>query len=154
MKKCHCRTHPFDYDSPKSFEIRVTERDCDVPNCSNNYRNLKASNHLPDWSWYINPQPVRPNPSRCKYRSQSILEYLLRKFTQSSIDGVNKISSAKNWFQRIMWMLVLSFCILGFGFQTLTFLRIYYSKPSVVQIEVENDGMADFPAVTVCNTNR
>ncbi|KAG8191065.1 hypothetical protein JTE90_008379 [Oedothorax gibbosus] len=155
MKKCHCRTHPLNYDSPKTVEIRVTERDCDVPNCVNNSRNLKASNQVPGWSWYMNSQPLRSNRSRTnKYRSQSIFGYLLRKLSESSISGVNKIFSAKNWFQRILWILVLAFCIVGFGYQTLKFLRIYYKKPSVVQTEVENDGMADFPAVTVCSTNR
>lgn len=155
MRRSHGRTHPLGYDPRKTFEIRVTEKECDVHNCPNNYRTAgRMDPHPPDWTWYLNPQPLRADTTRPKYHNKSVFGYLVKSIADSSISGLNKVFSSENWFQRLVWSLVLVFCLVGFGYQTLKFLRIYHRKPSVVQIDVENDGLADFPAVTICNTNR
>lgn len=142
----------MDYDTRKRLEIRITERDCDVPYCPNNY---KHQQHLddPNWSLYTAPLPNYKSP-RSRQLDQSILGYIVKALAASSISGVNKVFESKTWLQRTLWLIVLTLCLSGFAYQTYQFSVLYRKKPSVVQIQVENDGLAEFPAVTLCNTNR
>ncbi|XP_071035751.1 acid-sensing ion channel 4-A-like isoform X2 [Parasteatoda tepidariorum] len=113
-----------------------------------------------DWIFYATPQVI--GGCRCKNKTQqnresynqSVTRFLLRSLAKSSISGVNSVVSAKNPLQRVVWAVVLVCCLSGFSYQTYHFTKLYNEKPSVVQIEVENDGLAEFPSVTFCNTNR
>ncbi|GFS89600.1 uncharacterized protein NPIL_315571 [Nephila pilipes] len=153
MRHCTCKTYPLDYDPRKTLEIRISEAECDNINCSNNKSNLQMDD--PDWSLYTTPLSTTiRSGSRSKHFSQSVFKYIVRALSESSISGVNKLFSAKSQFQRFLWALVLVACLSGFSYQTYHFSILYRRKPSVVQIEVENDGLAEFPAITLCNTNR
>ncbi|XP_055931842.1 acid-sensing ion channel 4-A-like [Argiope bruennichi] len=152
MKHCICKTYPLDYDPRKTLEIRITERECDVPNCPNNYKHQQQFDD-PDWSLYATPHTNRSTP-RSKHFDQSVFSYIVKALSDSSISGVNKVFASKTSVQRILWFIVLTGCLSGFAYQTYKFSVLYRKKPSVVQIEVENDGLAEFPAITLCNTNR
>ncbi|XP_035209181.1 acid-sensing ion channel 4-A-like [Stegodyphus dumicola] len=80
--------------------------------------------------------------------------FFWKQIAKSTISGINSVALAKNKPQRWSWFIVLAGCIIGFAYQTLSFSTLYNSKPTVVQIEVENDGLVEFPAVTICNLNR
>ncbi|KAF8795506.1 Acid-sensing ion channel 5 like protein [Argiope bruennichi] len=149
MKHCVCKTYPLDYDPRKTLKIRITERECDVPN---NYKHQKPFEDL-DCSLYATPHANRSTP-RSKYFDQSVFSYIVKALSDSSISGVNKVFASKTSVQKILWFIVLSGCLSGFAYQTYNFSVLYRKKPSVVQIEVENDGLAEFPAITLCNTNR
>ncbi|GBM16177.1 hypothetical protein AVEN_126444-1 [Araneus ventricosus] len=152
MKHCVCKTYPLDYDPRKTLEIRITERECDVSNCPNNYKNQQNLDD-PDWSMYATPHENRRSP-RSRQSDQSVFRYIVKALSDSSISGVNKLFSSKTLLQKTLWLIVLTSCLSGFSYQTYQFSKLYRKKPSVVQIEVENDGLAEFPAVTLCNTNR
>ncbi|CAL1270938.1 unnamed protein product [Larinioides sclopetarius] len=152
MKYCVCKTYPLDYDPRKTLEIRITERECDVPNCSNNYKHQQNLDS-PDWSMYTNPHANKRSP-RSRELDQSVFRFIVKALAESSISGVNKLFSSKSLLQRAIWFIVLTCCLSGFAYQTYQFSKLYRKKPSVVQIEVENDGLAEFPAVTLCNNNR
>lgn len=145
MAKNYRKTYPS-HGRATCLEIQIAEMESKN---SNYYRNISGASQSPEWSWYDTQNGIQP-----MYNSPSISRYLVRSLAESSVNGVNRVASAKTGFQRVLWMLVLSICLGGFGYQTFEFLSIYYSKPSVVQIEVDNDGLVAFPAITFCNNNR
>lgn len=114
-----------------------------------------------EWVYRITPESsyIRyynsgSSTSRSLDYSISVYKFFGQSLAKSSINGINNCASTSNVFGKIIWLLVFCFCAAGFGYQASGFYSLYRSKPSVVQIEVENDGEVDFPAVTVCNTNR
>lgn len=146
MRKNHRKTYPS-HGTTTCRKIRIPEKE---PDYSNYYRHTNVADQRPEWSWYMDTQTgIQP---MCN--GPSIFRYLVRNLAESSVSGVNRVASAKNGCQRLLWILVLGFCLGGFGYQTFEYMSIYYSKPSVVQIGVENNGMMSFPAVTFCNNNR
>ncbi|GIX84064.1 uncharacterized protein CEXT_226871 [Caerostris extrusa] len=149
MKYCMCKTYPLNYDARKTVEIRISDGHCDVANCpNNNYRQQPSED--PDWSLYTTPLATRTKSSpRSKHQDQSVWKFTIKALSESSISGVNKLFSANTRIQRFIWLLVLVCCLSGFSYQTYHFSILYRKKPSVVQIEVENDGLAEFPAVTL-----
>ncbi|GFR01606.1 uncharacterized protein TNCT_334111 [Trichonephila clavata] len=153
MRHCICKTYPLDYDPKKTLEIRISEAECDNIHCPNNQTHLQVDD--PDWSLYTTPLSTTiKSGSRSKYFNQSVSKFIVKALSQSSISGVNRLFSSKTRLQRFIWALVLFVCLSGFWYQTYHFSILYRRKPSVVQIAVENDGLAEFPAVSLCNTNR
>lgn len=43
--------------------------------------------------------------------------------------------------------------IVGCMYQCFSFLTIFFKYPTTVEMNITNDNIMDFPAVTVCNTN-
>ncbi|GFY43712.1 CUB domain-containing protein [Trichonephila inaurata madagascariensis] len=153
MRHCICKTYPLDYDPKKTLEIRISEAECDNIHCPNNQKHLQVDDL--DWSLYATPLSTTiKSGSRSKYFNQSVSKFIVKALSQSSISGVNRLFSSKTRLQRFIWALVLIVCLSGFWYQTYHFSILYRRKPSVVQIAVENDGLAEFPAVSLCNTNR
>ena len=111
------------------------------------YRTSSASSFIR----YTNRESSR---SRNADYSISVFQYFSQSLAKSSIAGISNCFSTANAFGKLIWLLMFVLCAGGFGYQASRFYALYRTKPSVVQIEVENDGEVDFPAVTVCNTNR
>ncbi|XP_022251642.1 uncharacterized protein LOC111087839, partial [Limulus polyphemus] len=45
-------------------------------------------------------------------------------------------------------------CLTGFLWQGVKFLQLYYSYPTSVQIDIGRGDTLEFPAITICHTNR
>lgn len=103
--------------------------------------NNKYTNHTPSSS------------ERTNYNI-SVFRFFITSLAKSSINGISNSTSTGNLIGRLIWIIVFIGCLSGFLYQASHFYRLYKTNPTVVQIEVENDGEVDFPAVTVCNTNR
>ena len=103
---------------------------------------------------YIKHNNHNPVNSETKRYSNSVLHYFIKSLANSSISGISNSISTKNVIGKIIWIVVFVGCVSGFLYQASHFYHLYQSNPTVVQIEVENDGEVDFPAITVCNTNR
>lgn len=43
--------------------------------------------------------------------------------------------------------------VIGCMYQCFSFLTIYFKYPTTVEMNVTNDNVMDFPAITVCNSN-
>lgn len=82
---------------------------------------------------------------------KKIGKQLLKK---SSLYPVSQLVRAKSTLQKIWWMIVLLLCVFGSIYQISEFLRSYLEYPVVIDLNVENNLVLDFPAVTVCNLNR
>ncbi|XP_054706911.1 acid-sensing ion channel 4-A-like [Uloborus diversus] len=159
MRECVCGRYPREPDPRKIVPVRFAEPNREYGGYPIHLRSLDKDKTL-DWSWYIashlpssklkglkSPDP-EPN------ENLTVFQYFVTALSKSSISGVTGVTAATNVLRRILWAVVLSLCLIGFAYQTYHFSQMYMSKPSVVQIEVENDGLAEFPAITLCNTNR
>lgn len=82
---------------------------------------------------------------------KKIGKQLLKK---SSLYPLSQLVHAKSYLRKIWWMFVLLVGILGSIYQIAAFLLKYLEYPVVVDLNVENKFVLDFPAVTVCNLNR
>ena len=87
-------------------------------------------------------------------RSISVYRYFVNALAMSSINGVSNWAKSKTGIWKFLWLLVIICCAAGYGFQTFTFYSRYRSNPTLVQLQVENDGQVEFPAVSICNANR
>ncbi|KAK3869267.1 hypothetical protein Pcinc_025414 [Petrolisthes cinctipes] len=76
------------------------------------------------------------------------------EFAQSfSAHGFGKIYGSRQWLRRGLWVCVCLF-MLGYGsYQCYKVMAEYLTYPKKVTIGVEEDTIAEFPAVTVCNLN-
>lgn len=97
--------------------------------------------------------PITTSSEKTDYNI-SVFSFFIASLAKSSINGISNSTSTGNVIGRLIWIVVFIGCVSGFLYQASHFYRLYKSNPTVVQIEVENDGEVDFPAVTVCNTNR
>ncbi|GIY18264.1 acid-sensing ion channel 5 [Caerostris darwini] len=80
-----------------------------------------------------------------------VLNSLVKK---SSVPAFSRVGQAEAKPQRIFWLSVLLMCLCGCGYETSSFLRTFFQYPVLIDVETENSGTLDFPAVTVCNLNR
>lgn len=99
------------------------------------------------------PNQITTDSEKTDYKI-SVFRFFITSLAKSSINGISNSTSTGNLIGRLVWIIVFIGCVSGFLYQASHFYRLYKSNPTVVQIEVENDGEVDFPAVTVCNTNR
>ncbi|GIY11217.1 FMRFamide-activated amiloride-sensitive sodium channel [Caerostris extrusa] len=81
--------------------------------------------------------------------------YLLNSLVKkSSVPAFSRAGQAEAKPQRIFWLSVLLMCLCGCGYETNRFLGIFIQYPVLIDVETENSGTLNFPAVTVCNLNR
>ncbi|GIY18266.1 amiloride-sensitive sodium channel subunit alpha [Caerostris darwini] len=92
-----------------------------------------------------------PYVSSEELSSTYLLSSLVKK---SSVPAFSRVGQAEAKPQRIFWLSVLLLCLCGCGYETSRFLRTFFQYPVLIDVETENSGTLDFPAVTVCNLNR
>ncbi|KAG8197252.1 hypothetical protein JTE90_007504 [Oedothorax gibbosus] len=71
----------------------------------------------------------------------------------SVITGVPQIVATKNNFRKILKTYVFFVCVTGFFWQTFTFLSVYWTYPTVVDVQYYFPDDFDLPAVTFCSSN-
>ena len=84
----------------------------------------------------------------------SVYRYFMNALVKSSINGINNWAKSKTGIWKFLWLAVIISCVAGYSFQTFALYSRYQSNPTLVQLQVENDGQAEFPAVSICNVNR
>lgn len=80
----------------------------------------------------------------------SQLKELLRN---SVIPGIPQIVITRNVCKRALKIVVFICCVIGFFWQTSSFLAVYWTYPTVVDVEYESPELFDLPAVTICSHN-
>lgn len=100
--------------------------------------------------------PKSSSHNRCKKSNSNIstFQFLVNLLATSSISGISNCASSRTGLRTLLWLIVFVGCFIGYLYQTLHFYNFYQHNPTVVQIQVENDGQVEFPAVTICNANR
>ncbi|GBM19640.1 FMRFamide-activated amiloride-sensitive sodium channel [Araneus ventricosus] len=72
----------------------------------------------------------------------------------SSVQAVSRVAQAETKSRKIFWLAVFLVCLCGCTYQVNSFLSIFFQYPVLIDVEVKNNEILKFPAVTVCNLNR
>lgn len=78
---------------------------------------------------------------------------LTRLLKNSVIPGLPQIAETRNASKKGLKVVVFLSCTTGFLWQTFSFLTVYWTYPTVVDVESEFLDHVDLPAVTVCSCN-
>lgn len=154
--RCLCSENGVDSYNDAILQVLNSTTDCGVCGSAHYTRYLD--------SYFLDNIPVYPSQkssrkkftSRRKrtYRNTSVYQYFMNSLVRSSIYGVSNWAKSKSTIWTFLWSSVLIACAAGYGYQTFAFYKRYRSNPTVVNIQVENDGQVEFPAITICNANR
>lgn len=98
--------------------------------------------------WCVMERKEKDPPSE-----PTIRQYAVSVFHNSLVTGVPNIIGSRSWKWKIFKLCVLVICISGFLYQTITFLGLVLSYPSVVEIHVTTPEEFLYPAFTFCNIN-
>ncbi|GFV64554.1 uncharacterized protein TNCV_4965351 [Trichonephila clavipes] len=71
----------------------------------------------------------------------------------SVITGVPQIIATRSNFRKKLKLLVFIGCVIGFFWQTFGFLRVYWTYPTVVDVQYYFPDDFDLPALSVCSSN-
>lgn len=81
--------------------------------------------------------------------------HLINVFARgSSIHALSQVEKTNTKVGKAFWFLILILCISCCIYQVNNFLLIYFRYPVLIDVEVKNNKVLDFPAVTICNLNR
>ncbi|XP_022237136.1 acid-sensing ion channel 4-like [Limulus polyphemus] len=86
--------------------------------------------------------------------SSDLKRYCGELFQQSQMALVSQFVSLKSIPRKIIKSVFFLACLIGFTYQTSSFLIIYYQYPSTMYVDVEFAERLHFPAITICNNNR
>ncbi|XP_076335155.1 epithelial sodium channel subunit alpha-like isoform X1 [Tachypleus tridentatus] len=81
-------------------------------------------------------------------------EFFKSLLERSNVNGVSHIASASSVLRQSVWVLVLVLGLFGCIYESYQFLKVYYTYPVVVTLDVENNWTLPFPSLTICNLNR
>ncbi|XP_072051434.1 uncharacterized protein [Amphiura filiformis] len=82
----------------------------------------------------------------------SIIRYQATEI--SSAHAYPIIFKSKRWYGKLFWTLVLVLAFSGLVRQAFVLVKRYIDAPVAVELKVVSKTHLDFPAVTVCNTNK
>ncbi|KAF8786563.1 hypothetical protein HNY73_008259 [Argiope bruennichi] len=88
-----------------------------------------------------------------KRKREDFVNYIGSVLQNSMLTGIPQIASAANAPKRILRALVFIFCLIGFVYQSMVFMNMYWEYKTVIDIQVENPKRAEMPAVTFCTNN-
>ncbi|XP_055938163.1 degenerin-like protein asic-1 [Argiope bruennichi] len=72
----------------------------------------------------------------------------------SSIQAVSRLAKAGTKTRKYFWLVAFVVCLCGCAYEVNSFLSIFFQYPVLIDVEVRNNEILKFPAVTVCNLNR
>ncbi|XP_067144921.1 degenerin-like protein asic-2 [Centruroides vittatus] len=75
-------------------------------------------------------------------------------FGSSAVIGLPQIAGSRHVLRKLLWCAVLIIGITFCALESYKFMTEFYKYPVVINLEIENKGILEFPAVTVCNINR
>ncbi|GIY79252.1 uncharacterized protein CEXT_711671 [Caerostris extrusa] len=88
-----------------------------------------------------------------KCEKNDVVEYCKEMLQKSMLTGVPQIVTAPTLRSKIFKTFVVLGSFTGFLYQTSTFLMMYFSYPTLVDVQVTTPPFVDVPAVTICNRN-
>ncbi|XP_054718858.1 acid-sensing ion channel 1C-like [Uloborus diversus] len=88
-----------------------------------------------------------------KKKEEDIAGYWRELLQKSMLTGVPQIVAAPTTRSKVFKTFVLLGSITGFLYQTSAFLVIYFSYPTLVDVQVTTPPFVDVPGITICNRN-
>ncbi|GIY60891.1 uncharacterized protein CDAR_528241 [Caerostris darwini] len=88
-----------------------------------------------------------------KRRKEDFINYMVSVLQNSMLTGIPQIASAGNAPKKILRALVFIFCVVGFIYQSMVFMNIYWQYRTVIDIQVENPKSTEMPSITFCTNN-
>ncbi|GFU37801.1 uncharacterized protein NPIL_603421 [Nephila pilipes] len=88
-----------------------------------------------------------------KRKKEGFINYMKYVLQNSMLTGVPQIASAGNVPKKVLRALVFVFCVVGFIYQSLVFMNIYWQYQTVIDVQVENPKMTEMPSFTFCTNN-
>ncbi|GBN87891.1 hypothetical protein AVEN_196872-1, partial [Araneus ventricosus] len=88
-----------------------------------------------------------------KRKKEDFINYMGSVLQNSMLTGIPQIASAANAPKKILRALVFIFCLVGFIYQSMVFMNMYWEYRTVIDIQVENPKRAEMPAITMCTNN-
>ncbi|GFY53557.1 uncharacterized protein TNIN_486771 [Trichonephila inaurata madagascariensis] len=82
-----------------------------------------------------------------------VVEYCKEMLQKSMLTGVPQIVSAPTTRSKVFKTFVVLGSFTGFLYQTSAFLVMYFSYPTLVDVQVTTPPFVDVPALTICNRN-
>ncbi|XP_035217647.1 acid-sensing ion channel 5-like, partial [Stegodyphus dumicola] len=83
----------------------------------------------------------------------STAQYTKDLFQDSLLTGIPQIVQTRSLGRKILKSTILASCVIGFVYQTTEFMKIFWSYPTVLDIDVEYPEIIESPAITYCNLN-
>ncbi|GIY14682.1 uncharacterized protein CEXT_439271 [Caerostris extrusa] len=86
-------------------------------------------------------------------KEDNFSEYAKTLYSNSLVTGIPEIVISHNWYVRIMRLVVFVCCIVGFIYQSLDFMDLYWKYPTILDIQITRKGEIMMPALTACDAN-
>ncbi|CAL1291832.1 unnamed protein product [Larinioides sclopetarius] len=103
------------------------------------------------------PYPVfrksKTKPKEKEEDKNDVVEYAKDMLQKSMLTGVPQIVTAPTLTSKIFKTFVVLGSFTGFLYQTSAFLVMYFSYPTLVDVQVTTPAFVDVPAFTICNRN-
>ncbi|GBN85234.1 hypothetical protein AVEN_169817-1, partial [Araneus ventricosus] len=81
------------------------------------------------------------------------ITFMTSVFRNSMVTGIPQIVRVASAPRKILRALVLIFCLMGFIYQSMEFMNIYWKYETILDIRIENPKTAEMPSITVCTNN-
>ncbi|GFS77926.1 uncharacterized protein NPIL_102261 [Nephila pilipes] len=77
--------------------------------------------------------------------------YAKNLYSNSLVTGIPEIVVASNWYLRIIRFVIFVCCIIGFIYQSLDFMNLYWKYPTILDIQITRKGEVMMPGLTACD---
>ncbi len=81
-------------------------------------------------------------------------KFMKNKFSNNIQSDSEKQMSSNSMLSYLLKALVMCLCLIGCFWQICLILKLYYSYPANVLVNVENMNNLRLPGITICNNNR
>ncbi|KAG8191774.1 hypothetical protein JTE90_026809, partial [Oedothorax gibbosus] len=98
------------------------------------------------------PPQQQPEAKKAEEKNE-VVEYCKDMLQKSMLTGVPQIVSAPTTRSKVFKTFVVMGSFTGFLYQTSAFLVIYFSYPTLVDVQVTTPPFVDVPSLTICNRN-
>ncbi|GIY30302.1 uncharacterized protein CEXT_496561 [Caerostris extrusa] len=89
-----------------------------------------------------------------KRRKEDFINYMVSVLQNSMLTGIPQIAECRECPpKKILRALVFIFCVVGFIYQSMVFMNIYWQYRTVIDIQVENPKSTEMPSITFCTNN-
>ncbi|GFU92215.1 uncharacterized protein TNCV_1509401 [Trichonephila clavipes] len=108
-----------------------------------------------DFRKYRNPNSMYYSNEPLQNSDEELKSYLQYQYTITKNQKRNdkSIFLREGWLKRVLNVVGFLCILIGCLYQSCSFLSLYLEFPTTMELNVTNEAVLDFPAVTVCNSN-
>ncbi|KFM79361.1 hypothetical protein X975_09993, partial [Stegodyphus mimosarum] len=83
-------------------------------------------------------------------QKEDFTNYVSSVLQNSMLTGIPQIATAGNIPKKVLRALVFILCLIGFIYQSLIFLYIYWEYETVIDVQVSSPEVVELPSMTIC----